>query len=180
MMGSFPSKVSSVLAAGVLLASATVLTGCETDGLGAVLPAFPAVTPVVQNTDEIKYFPSDEQLRQGYEAFHRGNYAIAERFFRDAVEKYPNDAAAWTALAASYDRLQRFDLADRAYANARRVGGITIELLNNLGYSMMLRGDIPKARTYFSQALRRDPGNVTIANNLQLLNTSQRVARGIQ
>jgi Flp pilus assembly protein TadD len=170
-----PSRACQVVAAGVLLASVSLLAGCETDGVGAGLPAYPIATPTVQNPDEIKYFPSDEPLRQGYEAFHRGNYGIAERYFRDAVEKYRNDPAAWMALAAAYDRLARFDLADRAYANAKRAGGVTTELLNNEGYSAMLRGNIAQARTYFQQALRRDPGNATIANNLQLLDASSRL-----
>jgi tetratricopeptide (TPR) repeat protein len=43
---------------------------------------------------------------------HRGNFGIAQQYFRDAVEKAPKNASAWIGLAASYDRLGRFDLAD--------------------------------------------------------------------
>jgi Flp pilus assembly protein TadD len=36
----------------------------------------------------------------------------------------------------------------------------------------MLRGDLANARRKFLKAYEREPGNPTIANNLQLLNSS--------
>src|SRR6202042_2251527 len=69
------------------------------------------------------------------------------QYFQNAVEKTPKDVTAWVGLAASYDRLGRFDLADRSYAAAvKLVGHNTPSLLNNEGYSYMLRGDLGKAR----------------------------------
>jgi Flp pilus assembly protein TadD len=56
------------------------------------------------------------------------------------------DAEAWLGLAASYDRLRRFDLADRAYAQAIGILGPKTEILNNQGYSYMLRGNFKRAR----------------------------------
>lgn len=140
-------------------------------------PAFPPETATVQGTDYVKYYPSDEPLRQGLEQFNRGNFALAERYFQDAVEKTPRDATAWVALAACYDRLLRFDLADRAYASAIRLVGETTDILNNQGYSYMLRGDLVKARAKFMQAYRREPNNPTIVNNLQLLDGSSKFVR---
>jgi Flp pilus assembly protein TadD len=131
-------------------------------------------TATVQELDDIKYYRSDEPLRLGIEHFNRGNYGIAERYFRDAVEKAPKDVTAWVALAASYDRVARFDLADRAYRMAIRLAGETTEILNNQGYSYMMRGDLVMARRKFEKALLREPGNPTIVNNLQLLNASYR------
>jgi Flp pilus assembly protein TadD len=146
-----------------------------------VAPAPPVVaglskptTATVQDLADVKYYRSDEPLRLGIEHFNRGNYGIAERYFRDAVEKAPKDVTAWIALAASYDRVARFDLADRAYKMAIRLAGETTEILNNQGYSYMLRGDLVMARKKFEQAWAREPGNPTIANNLQLLNASYR------
>ena len=90
------------------------------------------------------------------------------------MEKAPRDVAAWTGLAASYDRLSRFDLADRAYASAIKLAGETTELLNNQGYSYMLRGDYMAARKKFLKAYAREPNNPTIINNLKLLDGSVR------
>jgi Flp pilus assembly protein TadD len=167
-------RVCLVVAAGVL---ALNVAGCETDGTNSWATVFapasePVITPTVQDPADVQYFPSDEPLRLGMEHFNRGHYGIAERYFRDAVEKAPKDATAWIGLAASYDRIGRFDLADRAYAAATRLGGETTDLLNNLGYSYMLRGNYAAARKKFGQALKREPRNPTILNNLWLLDSS--------
>jgi Flp pilus assembly protein TadD len=50
--------------------------------------------------------------------------------------------------------------------------GDTVQILNNEGYSYMLRGDLIKARAKFQTALRLSPGNPMIVNNLQLLDGS--------
>ena len=142
----------------------------------AVVPADvgPATTAKLQDPDDVKYYRSDEPLRMAIEHFNRGQYGIAERYFRDATEKAPKDPTAWIGLAAAYDRIGRFDLADRAYTYAIRLVGETTEILNNQGYSYMLRGDLVNARRKFLKAYEREPGNPTIANNLQLLNSSSR------
>jgi len=55
--------------------------------------------------------PNDE-LSLGKKQYRANNFGLAEKHFRLAVEKHPRDAEAWLGLAASYDRLRRFDLAD--------------------------------------------------------------------
>ena len=87
------------------------------------------------------------------------------------LRRIPPPGSVWRQ---SYDRLARFDLADRAYAYAIRLAGETTEILNNQGYSYMLRGDLVSARKKFIKAYEREPNNPTIANNLQLLNSSSR------
>lgn len=142
-------------------------------GCGSLPEAVPTTATVEEPTD-VKYYPSDEPRRMGKEQFGRGNYGLAERYFRDAVEKAPKDATAWIGLAASYDRLRRFDLADRANAQAVGLIGETVQILNNQGYSYMLRGDLVRARRKFLKAYDLDPTNPTIINNLELLNGSHR------
>ena len=156
------------------------VAGCMTEGGGTGFLSgaeFAAPTPTVQEPDSVKYFPSDEPLKLGMEHFGRSHYGIAERYFRDAVEKAPRDATAWVALAATYDRMARFDLADRAYKSAIRLTGETTQILNNEGYSYMLRGDLANARVKFRKAYDREPDNPTIANNLRLLDSSREYIR---
>ncbi|MBR1179806.1 tetratricopeptide repeat protein [Bradyrhizobium sp. KB893862 SZCCT0404] len=155
---------------------AIVLAGCETTLRDAaiVAPVEPAGGDPVQEPTDVKYYPSDQPVRMGLEQYNRGNYGISQRYFRDAVEKSPKDVTAWIGLAASYDRLRRFDLADQAYAQAIRLGGVTVQILNDQGYSYMLRGNLGAARKKFEQAYSMDPGNPVIANNLELLNGSRR------
>jgi Flp pilus assembly protein TadD len=112
--------------------------------------------------------PSDD-VSLGKKYYQSGNFGIAEKYFRRAVERGPRDAEAWVGLAASYDRLKRFDLADRAYAQAVAILGETPEILNNKGYSYILRGDYGRARTTLLAAQAKDPANPYIKNNLALL-----------
>jgi Flp pilus assembly protein TadD len=151
------------------------LAACETVRDAAVVaPAETVAVDPVQEPTDVKYYPSDEPVRMGLEQFNRGNYGLSQRYFKDAVEKAPKDVTAWVGLAASYDRLRRFDLADQAYAQAIRLGGETVQILNDQGYSYMLRGNLSAARRKFAKAYELDPTNPTIANNLVLLNGSRR------
>ena len=165
------------------------LAGCQTDeqGLaestGSTSPAVaatsqtPPATFTVQDPTDVKYYRSDEPLKLALEYFNRGNFGSAAKYFEDAVAKAPKDATAWIGLAASYDRIGRFDLADRAYKQARKLVGETTALLNNEGYSYMLRGALVPARRKLLKAYEREPTNPTIVNNLALLNSSERVIR---
>jgi hypothetical protein len=146
------------------------LAGCQPTVTPTPVPD--AVT--LQNPGDVKYYPSDEPVRLGIQRFYEGNFGLAQRYFQNAVEKAPKDATAWIGLAASYDRLGKFDLADRSYAAAAKLVGDTPNLLNNEGYSYMLRGDLRRARAKFDAALSLDPGNATTINNLALLNQSTR------
>ncbi len=107
------------------------------------------------------------------------NYGLAEKHFRKSVEKLPRDGEGWLGLAASYDRLKRYDLADRAYKEAVDIYGPRPEVLNNIGYSLMLRGDLRKARAKFTEAQAKDPDNPTIANNIALIDEAARRKKGV-
>src|SRR5262249_28344054 len=138
----------SFTSCGLVAACALALAGCDTVAefrwpaeVAWPWTETPPPTPTVQEAADAKYYPSDEPVRLGLEHFNRGNYGIAERYFRDAVQKSPRDVTAWVGLAGAYDRLGRFDLADRAYASAIKLVGETTAILNNQGYSYMLRGD---------------------------------------
>jgi tetratricopeptide (TPR) repeat protein len=123
--------------------------------------------------------PNDD-LALGKRYFRRNSFGLAEKAFRTAVEKHPHDAEAWVGLAASYDRLHRFDLADRAYAEAVRIVGPTPEILNDQGFSYMLRGDYARARKKLEEAQAKDPANPYIQANLRLLEDSYREGKSVQ
>ena len=154
----------------ILVISLVLLTaGCNQTGLTPTPVPNPATG---QNPGDVKYYPSDQPARLGIQRFYEGNFGLAQQYFQDAVEKSPSDVTAWIGLAASYDRLGRFDLADQAYGAAAKLEGSTVRLLNNEGYSYMLRGDLKTARAKFQSALRLDPNNQTTLNNIKLLDDS--------
>ncbi|TMJ26269.1 MAG: hypothetical protein E6G96_14520 [Alphaproteobacteria bacterium] len=61
-----------------------------------------------------------------------------------------------------------------------KIAGATPEILNNIGYSFMLRGDYRRARETLLQAQAQDPANPYIRNNLELLEASFRKGKAIQ
>jgi len=123
--------------------------------------------------------PNDD-VQLGKKYFRSNNFGLAENSFRMAVEKHPNDAEAWIGLAASYDRLRRFDLADRAYAQVLRLIGPTVEVLNDEGFSYMLRGDYARAHKLLVEAQAKDPANPYVAANLKLLDDSAQDRKAVQ
>jgi Flp pilus assembly protein TadD len=155
--------------------AAAGLAGCKTTEDAAMASAANDVAePAVAEPVDLTFVPPTEPRRRGLYHFNRGDFGLAERYFREAVEKDPNDAASWIGLAASYDNTRRFDFADRAYATAIRLVGETTQILNNRAYSYMLRGDLRQARATFRKALKTDPGNPVIRNNIRLLNAKIR------
>ena len=158
-------------------------TGDDTTGSVQVQPAEPGPSgePVapLSHPGLVGDDPNDD-VQRGKKYFRSNNFGLAEKSFRSAVEKHPNDAGAWVGLAASYDRLHRFDLADRAYAAALRLVGPTAEILNDQGFSYMLRGDYTRAKKKLQEAQAKDPANPYVQANLQLLEESYHNGRAIQ
>jgi Flp pilus assembly protein TadD len=167
----------------------TASADSSSDATGTVVTQ-PAEPPAVQpaNDQPVAQLSSpgllgddphdDLQLAKKY--FRSNNFGLAERSYRSAVEKHPRDAEAWVGLAASYDRLRRFDLADRAYAEALKIIGPTPELLNNEGFSYMLRGDYARAHKTLEEAQAKDPANPYVQANLQLLGESYHDGKAVQ
>jgi Flp pilus assembly protein TadD len=150
----------------------------EAEATGSTDTAFPSPDKVIPAT--ITPSEPNDDLSLAKENFREGNYGLAERYFRKAVELGPRDAEAWLGLAAAYDRLKRFDLADRAYNEVLRIAGPTPEILNNQGYSYMLRGDFTRARKILLDARAKDPANPYIKNNLALLDDSVRARKAVR
>jgi tetratricopeptide (TPR) repeat protein len=180
---------------------ATMLAGCETTQqyeLSSNTPNSFGIEPgspgVVTNASFAPETPIDgppsaaagmmgrdqkDDLNIGKQHFRDRQYGLAERHFRRAVEMSPRDAEAWIGLAASYDRLKRFDHADRAYSQAIAILGPTPEILNNQGFSYLLRGDYKRARSKFFAAREKDPANPRIQRNIELMEASLRDGKGI-
>jgi Flp pilus assembly protein TadD len=113
--------------------------------------------------------PEQVWLVKAKENFRNGEYGLAERYFRRAVEERYNNVEAWMGLAATYDHLKRFDEADRSYKIVLKMAGSTPAVLNNLGYHHMLKGEFAEAERNLRAAERQDPGNPQIQTNLRLL-----------
>jgi Flp pilus assembly protein TadD len=172
----------------VLLLTACLvgLAACETMKTAQAPEADSEVTGSIGSSDATGSNPTllgespNDDLVIGKKYYRAAQYGNAEKHFRRAVERNAKDAEAWLGLAASYDRLKRFDLADRAYEQVVKLIGPTAEILNNQGYSYILRGDHHRARAKLLQAQAADPTNPYVKNNLDLLDESFAKAKSVQ
>jgi Flp pilus assembly protein TadD len=176
-------RVFAVAAFGLIWLSACQTTaqndGQETTGSIASPTTGPGPGDTPSSTGLLGDDPKDD-LNLGKKHYRENSFGLAEQHFRRAVELGPKSVEAWIGLAASYDKLKRFDLADRAYAQAIRLAGPTTEILNNQGYSYMLRGDRRRARAKLLEAQGKDPGNPYVQNNLNLLDESFRQGAAVK
>jgi Tfp pilus assembly protein PilF len=157
------------------LALAFALAGC-TNVDNAYFSSFANKTTGLDLPATVDFYPDHEVHQVAKNHFGEGQYGLAARYFERAVEVNPANAEAWLGLAASYDRIRRFDLADRAYIKAGELVGHRAEYHNNVGYSYLLRGDVVRAREAFFEAYRIDPNNLSVRNNIALLRDTARRA----
>ena len=156
------NEIIQVAAFGVLLA------GCQPSAENRLLQESGMAM------EDPKFYPSDDYIRMAKVNFRNGDYGLAESNYRKAVEVTPKDAEAWLGLAASYDQLRRFDLADNAYQKVLQLGAKNAAILNNAGYSQILRGDFKSARRFLLKAYELEPENPYIVNNIALLGESEK------
>ena len=161
------SKIIQLTALGLLIA------GCQPSAENRLL------LESGMTMEDAKFYPSDEYIRMAKVNFRNGDYGLAERNYRKAVEVTPKDAEAWLGLAASYDRLRRFDLADKAFERVLQLGYNNAVVLNNAGYSQLLRGDLKSARRFLLKAYELEPENPYIVNNIALLGESEKSVKRV-
>lgn len=170
------SKSKSGSACLTVLLVGAMLAGCQTDTLDDVA-AFGDSAKTLNDDSAVAFYKDDELITTGKLQFQEKNYGKAYSIYKRAVEVFPRDPAAWLGFAASSDMIGRFDSSDRAYAQLSKMIGGTAIFYNNIGYSHLLRGDLPKARGYFLKAYELDPANETTARNLELMKNSVKYAQ---
>lgn len=142
----------------IILCSALALSGCQTassiDTAGASANKQSGIAL--------------RKTKSGKKQFEAGNFGLAQKEFLAAVEATPKNGAAWLGLAASYDQLGRFDLAEKSYQELLKLEGRKPAILNNYGYSYILRGEIRKARSLMNEARALSPVNPRIEANWNL------------
>ena len=154
-----PAEATEAMAADLSVQPAQVAVRTET----TVVEAQPVAAPGI-----VKPLAKDD-VSLGKQYYRTGNFGLAETYFRAAAESQPRNPEAWLGLAAAYDELRRFDLADRAYAQAIRIAGEQVAIINNQGYSYILRGDYKRARERLMLASVKAPDDPHVQANMQLL-----------
>lgn len=147
---------------------ALVFTTCMLSA--CVTGSVPDVDPVGSSYERVEVPPAgSDPVIPARQAFAAGNYAHAARYFEQALAEDPTRKEALLGVAASYDQIGRFDLSAPVYEKASSMMPGDPTLLNNMGYSHLLRGDLQSARSYFSRAAQMKPADPTIDGNRRLL-----------
>lgn len=97
-----------------------------------------------------------------------GQYGLAIDALSRALHDDPKNPRTLTLLAEAYDRLHRYDLADRYHGEALLVDPNFVAALNNWGYSFLVRGDKARAVGLLERAVAVKKGHPVITANLQL------------
>lgn len=170
-MATFQIRCLTLLLAGVI-----TLAGCQSSSVDD-LAAFGDSAKTLEDDSAVAFYKNDELITTGKLQFQEKNYGKSYAIYKRAVNVFPQDPSAWLGFAASADMIGRFDTSDRAYQQLSRMIGNTPIYYNNIGYSHLLRGDLPKARRYFLKAYELDPANETTARNLELMKNSVNFAQ---
>lgn len=137
-------------------------------------PAPTAPAPLPQPQPQNNFTPilegvARDPLSQGRALLERGNTNEAIAQLSVAAVTGPDLIAANNLLGLAYDRLGQHKLAQDAYERALTAAPKDAATLNNLGYSLYLDDRYADALARLKSALRLDPANRQVANNLALV-----------
>jgi Flp pilus assembly protein TadD len=118
--------------------------------------------------------PDDPSLleRSGISALKAGDLANASRLLARASASAGASWRVWNGRGVIADLDRDWASADEGYQHALDLAPERAEVLNNLGWSQLLRGNWLAAVQHFERAAALDPTSERIANNLELARTA--------
>lgn len=115
-----------------------------------------------------QHLDASDPLERGRGLILTGQYGLAIDGLNGVVASDPGNARAMTLLAVAYGQLKRFDLADRYHARALEIDPSSAVILNNWGYSYLVRGDDRRATDLLERAVATSDGRPIVMANLVL------------
>jgi len=145
-------------AATALFIAAACLAGCGGIGSG--------MRPVIAIDGES--MDVNDPVSNGRALLVTGQYGLAIDALSRVLHDDPSNVRALNLLAEAYDRVHRYDLADRYHAQAVEIAPNSVAALNNWGYSLLVRGDREHGIGLLQRAAAIDGTQPTVLANLQL------------
>lgn len=126
-----------------LLAGALVLSGCASlpSYLAWLRPKAPEleIRPMETPAPAATASATDRLYKAAVEAIDRRDYGLALEHLQVALQRSPGDPRVLNALAVTYDKLGRFDLSARFYAEAEAAAPGSPIVTANLAYSHLMQ-----------------------------------------
>jgi Flp pilus assembly protein TadD len=110
--------------------------------------------------------------RAAVSALQLGRVTDAKSFADCATTPPSATWRAWNARGVIADLSQDWRGADKYYSRAHQLAPARAEIINNQGWSLVLRGEWAVAVPFFQQAVKLDPKSVRMADNLELAETA--------
>ena len=110
--------------------------------------------------------------RAGIAALRSGDTAAAVRLITNASRFTDASWRSWNALGVVGDMARNWRDADAAYARALALAPNEAAIVNNRGWSQMLRGHWREAGVLLERAAALSPANPRIRDNLQLVRSA--------
>ncbi len=108
----------------------------------------------------------DQLFQQGNAAQASGQYAEAERIFRQVISLNPQDATAYYNLGNALYAQNKLEEAITAYNQAIALNPQDATAYNNLGNALADQNKLEEAITAYNQAIALNPQDATAYNNL--------------
>jgi tetratricopeptide (TPR) repeat protein len=107
-----------------------------------------------------------------------GQYGLAIDALSGVLHDDPRNVRALNLIAEAYDRLHRYDLADRFYGEALEADPNSVAALNNWGFSYLVRGDKTRAIGLLQRAAAIKGDQAVVLANLRLATGGDAAASG--
>lgn len=128
-------------------------------GIGRA-PSGPPESPqphVATNLDDASYKAYTDDLEHAKTSYQNADWPAAERYYKQAIQRVPNDPGTWGMLGYALLMQQKYSEAASACNKSLALGAPQPSVLNNLGYSQMKLGAIPEAKAAYLKAIEVAP-----------------------
>ncbi len=176
-----PADIGAAIAGGRLLQARAMIARADPTAPAMVeaLPLLSAELALAERRDEIAYTAfgalrtrtaDDCRVNEGFAvaAIRLGRMTDVRVALEGVTRLCPHRWQAWNALGIVHDRAARWSDSDQAYRMALAETTDRARVLNNLGYSMILRRRPADAVPILREATTLAPRNERAANNLDI------------
>jgi len=120
------------------------------------------VEKLIAEEERLKYIDpakAEEEKEKGNDAFKKGDFASAVKFYTEAIKRNPDDAKLYSNRAACYTKLAAFDLGLKDCDKCLELDPKFIKGWLRKGKILQGMQDPSRAQTAYEKALEIDPNN---------------------